>query len=429
MMTSPAVDVENLGKRYRITHGADTYRTLREALMDLAKAPIRRFRTGSSDSVAEDFWALREVTLQIQPGEVVGVIGRNGAGKSTLLKILSRVTKPTTGRVTLKGRVGSLLEVGTGFHPELTGRENIYLNGAILGMSKREITDKFDEIVEFAEILQFLDTPVKRYSSGMYVRLAFAVAAHLEPDILLVDEVLAVGDAAFQRKCLGKMGQVAHAGRTILFVSHNMSMIQNLCSRSLLLTDGRIEFSGVTREVIDAYLATIRGASKMSLRERKDRKGGGELLCTSIETLDEFGNPTAYAMSGRQLTLRVHYESQSDKVFRNSRISLSVQKDEQVYFLLSTELVDRRQLDLHYGYLDFIVPDLPLSVGEYYLISWLESNGIVQDSIIGAAQLSVIDGDFYGTGRNYPAAWEGRCVLVKHHWRQWEKGNVVAEHD
>ncbi|HUR52967.1 MAG TPA: ABC transporter ATP-binding protein, partial [Gemmataceae bacterium] len=226
---TPAVRVEGLGKRYRLAHGQERaqYRTLRDSLAEFAKSPFRKRGT------VEEFWALDDVSFEVQPGEVVGIIGRNGAGKSTLLKVLSRITKPTTGRVEINGRVGSLLEVGTGFHPELTGRENIYLNGSILGMSRREIAAKFDEIVAFAEVEKFLDTPVKRYSSGMYVRLAFAVAAHLEPEILIVDEVLAVGDAEFQKKCLGKMGSLtANEGRTILFVSHQLGAIAQLCGKA-----------------------------------------------------------------------------------------------------------------------------------------------------------------------------------------------------
>jgi len=250
------IATEGLGKRYLRTRAVGGYRTLRESLMEWAAAPVRWWRRGSLAAPSEDFWALQDVGVEVQAGEVVGVIGRNGAGKSTFLKILSRVTRPTTGRVVLEGRVGSLLEVGTGFHPELTGRENIFLNGAILGMSRQEIRRQFDEIVEFAECGPFLETPVKRYSSGMYVRLAFAVAAHLEPEILLVDEVLAVGDAAFQRKCLGKMGQVARAGRTVLLVSHNMAAVTRLCDRALWFDHGRLRESGPPGEIITKYLAS-----------------------------------------------------------------------------------------------------------------------------------------------------------------------------
>src|SRR5579864_6258657 len=249
----PSIRIDNLGKKYRVDHISPRgkYRTLVETLSHAAGAPLRRLR-GQAPARSEEFWALKEVSFEVQPGEVVGIIGRNGAGKSTLLKILSRITEPTAGRIRLRGRVASLLEVGTGFHPELTGRENIYLNGAILGMSRAEIKSKFDEIVAFAETEKFLDTPVKRYSSGMYVRLAFAVAAYLEPEILVVDEVLAVGDADFQKKCLGKMENVARQhGRTVLFVSHNMAAVRSLCRAGFLLEQGRLSFVGGVDEVTD----------------------------------------------------------------------------------------------------------------------------------------------------------------------------------
>ena len=257
-MFEPIITVENLGKCYRLGGGAGTqvgrYSTLRESLTEGVRRVFKR--NGADDIVSgEDFWALKDVSFSVAPGEVVGIIGRNGAGKSTLLKVLSRITEPTQGRVTLRGRVASLLEVGTGFHPELTGRENIFLNGAVLGMGRHEIRAKFDEIVAFAEVERFLDTPVKRYSSGMYVRLAFAVAAHLEPEILIVDEVLAVGDAEFQEKCLGKMQEVAQGqGRTVLFVSHNMAAVRRLCSRAVLLRGGRLLMDESSGLVVDQYL-------------------------------------------------------------------------------------------------------------------------------------------------------------------------------
>ncbi len=266
-MSDLAIRCEGLSKRYRLGE-RESYKTLRDTLSDAAAAPFRRLSaamrngTNSNGNVSNghhqtaqrSFWALDDVSFEVSKGEVLGIIGRNGAGKSTLLKILSRITKPTRGQAALNGRVGSLLEVGTGFHPELTGRENIYLNAAILGMRRAEVERQFDEIVAFAEVDDFIDTPVKRYSSGMYVRLAFAVAAHLEPEILLIDEVLAVGDAAFQKKCLGKMGDVTRNGRTILFVSHNMQAIGRLCPRAILLDQGRIEKVGPTADVVATYL-------------------------------------------------------------------------------------------------------------------------------------------------------------------------------
>jgi lipopolysaccharide transport system ATP-binding protein len=261
-MSSPAIVVESLGKKYQLRHQSGPDDGFRHVLQSALAAPFKRFRNrqGASEtrtSSTEEFWALKDVSFSVAPGEVVGIIGRNGAGKSTLLKILSRITEPTRGRVTIDGRVASLLEVGTGFHPELTGRENIYLNGTILGMTRREIKRKFDEIIAFAEVEKFLDTPVKYYSSGMYVRLAFAVAAHLEPEILIVDEVLAVGDAQFQRKCLGKMQDVSEReGRTVLFVSHNMAAISSLTSRVVLLKNGQVEYIGPPQDGIARYMAT-----------------------------------------------------------------------------------------------------------------------------------------------------------------------------
>jgi lipopolysaccharide transport system ATP-binding protein len=260
VMNDYVIQVEDLGKRYRIGEQVGGYQTLRDTLVEIAASPFRRLSKAagrsSESNDQEIIWAVRNVSFKVQEGEVLGIIGRNGAGKSTLLKLLSRITEPTEGRAIIHGRVGSLLEVGTGFHPELTGRENIYLNGAVLGMKRSEIERRFDDIVAFAEVEKFIDTPVKRYSSGMYLRLAFAVAAHLEPEILLVDEVLAVGDAEFQRKCLGKMSDVSQQGRTVLFVSHNMSAILNLTERALLLEQGKLAKVAPSSEVVDFYLAS-----------------------------------------------------------------------------------------------------------------------------------------------------------------------------
>ena len=259
MVTESIISVRNVSKKYRIGARREAYSTLRETITSAVRTPVKHLRrNGQPDS--DTVWALKDVSFEVTPGEVLGIIGRNGAGKSTLLKILARITQPTTGRAELFGRVGSLLEVGTGFHPELTGRENIYLNGAVLGMKRSEIATKFDEIVAFAELEKFLDTPVKHYSSGMYMRLAFAVAAHLDPEILLVDEVLAVGDVEFQAKCLGKMGAVASEGRTVLFVSHNIVAVQNLCKRVIWLNEGQIHEKGPTRDVVKSYLTTASSA-------------------------------------------------------------------------------------------------------------------------------------------------------------------------
>src|SRR5438093_4304585 len=281
-MGDTAIRVENVCKRYRIGQ-RQRYKTLRDALFGVMCTPFRGLGAclsgqGTSKSYQESdnfIWALKDVSFEVKRGEVIGVVGRNGAGKSTLLKILSRITKPTKGFAEIHGRVGSSLEVGTGFHPELTGRENIYLNGAILGIKRKDIDRRFDEIVDFAEVEKFIGTPITHYSSGMYLRLAFAVAAHLEPEILLVDEVLAVGDVAFQKKCLGKMGDVARQGRTILFVSHNMAAVESLCSTAYLLENGQLVKSGMTKTVVDAYLASIPALCTTSLEHRTDREGNG----------------------------------------------------------------------------------------------------------------------------------------------------------
>jgi len=285
-MTTPAIRIENLGKQYRIgvsengqSNGRFQYKSLRDSLVNTAKRPWSVITKNRKLTEDNSFWALKDVSFEVQPGEVVGIIGRNGAGKSTLLKILSRITKPTTGHIELRGRVGSLLEVGTGFHPELTGRENIFLNGAILGMTRAEVRKKFDEIVAFSEIERFLDTPVKQYSSGMYTRLAFAVAAHLDPEILVVDEVLAVGDAAFQKKCLGKMKDVAGEGRTVLFVSHNMGSIRQLCSRGLFMEDGGVVYSGEIFPAVSKYL-TAQSALRIGVKldEWPNRAGNRQTI-------------------------------------------------------------------------------------------------------------------------------------------------------
>jgi lipopolysaccharide transport system ATP-binding protein len=288
-MSDVVINIDGLGKKYQIGSLLKGHYRLTDQLGDMFVSPFRRAgnlirgRGGGAAELNETIWALKDVSFQVRPGEVIGIIGRNGAGKSTLLKILAGITDPTEGYADIYGRVGSLLEVGTGFHPELTGRENIYLNGAILGMKKAEIESKMDAIVAFAEIDRFLDTPVKHYSSGMYVRLAFSVAAHLEPEILIVDEVLAVGDMAFQRKCLGKMDDVAHEGRTVLFVSHNMGLLQQLCERGIFLAQGSVHTDGGIAEAVDAYLQTLEQALAQDLSERRDRKGVGKARLVRTE--------------------------------------------------------------------------------------------------------------------------------------------------
>jgi len=293
--TNTVIKVENLSKKYVIGHQAKNgrYVALRDVLMQSAKnawdktRDLIKGRPVIQGDTLEEIWALKDVNFKINKGEVVGIIGRNGAGKSTLLKILSRITEPSTGRVTIKGRVASLLEVGTGFHPELTGRENVYLNGAILGMTRAEIKRKFDEIVAFAEVEQYLDTPVKRYSSGMNLRLAFAVAAHLEPEILVIDEVLAVGDAEFQKKCLGKMGDVSYAGRTVLFVSHNMNAVERLCKRCIVINHGKIVFDGETGKAIDYYLKNKEANCQIEWQQSRVAPGDDVVRLRAIRAVGE----------------------------------------------------------------------------------------------------------------------------------------------
>ncbi len=318
-MSGTAIRVEDLGKQYSIGRAVEPYGSVRESLSRLVTRPLHRTGNKSNTSTYSGrlkdpanniLWALKELSFEVKQGEVVGIIGRNGAGKSTLLKLLSRVTEPTTGQVELYGRIGALLEVGTGFHPELTGRENIYLNGAILGMTRADIRRHFDEIVAFAEVEKFVDTPVKRYSSGMYLRLAFAVAAHLEPEILVVDEVLAVGDFAFQAKCIGKMGDVAKTGRTVLFVSHNLQVVHSLCTRTILIDAGRITHDGATDTVLRAYNHHSQVQTNITDINLKDRlnRASGAVRFTSIVATDEEGAEKWEYSPGDTIRLRLQCE-------------------------------------------------------------------------------------------------------------------------
>ena len=325
----PIIRVENLGKRYRIGQREAPYATLRESLVQAAVSPINRLRralnrngNGSADS-ERHIWALKDVSFEVKPGEVVGIIGRNGAGKSTLLKILSRVTEPTEGKVDLYGRVGSLLEVGTGFHPELTGRENIYLNGAILGMRRSEIARKFDEIVAFAEVEKFIDTPVKHFSSGMYMRLAFAVAAHLEPEILVVDEVLAVGDAQFQKRCLGKIGDVAKGGRTVVFVSHQLGMIETLCKNAICLVQGRVHKFGPVGDIVRDYLTNSSHIYSDLHILKLYRNGNGKVRLTDFWIEDDLGLQATSVSSGSRVVLAFRYD-QSDRSSKHISLGFSL---------------------------------------------------------------------------------------------------------
>jgi lipopolysaccharide transport system ATP-binding protein len=334
-MSELAIRVEELSKEYRIGLRKRRHDTLRDQLTDGLRALFRR--NGQVYPPRETMWALKDVSFEVREGEMVGIIGHNGAGKSTLLKILSRITEPTSGCARIQGRVGSLLEVGTGFHPELTGRENIYLNGAILGMKRTEIERKFDEIVAFAEVERFIDTPVKHYSTGMYLRLAFAVAAHLEPEILLVDEVLAVGDAAFQKKCLGKMEGVAKEGRTILFVSHNMAAIKSLCTRAILLAGGHVVCDGSVDEVVDSYFVPeVEMTTRKLVPENTERIGTGEAKLRFVQLADLLDKPVSQLYFGQPLRVTLGFDVLTD--IQNALIEVSIGTPDGIDVVFSTTI-------------------------------------------------------------------------------------------
>jgi lipopolysaccharide transport system ATP-binding protein len=415
-----AITVDDLSKRYSL--GASRtggYRTLREAIVQGVSSPLNRLRGRGEKAGREPgiHWALKDVSFQVEPGEVVGVIGRNGAGKSTLLKVLSRITEPHSGRITLRGRVGSLLEVGVGFHQELTGRENIYLNGAIFGMSRREITRKFDAIVAFSEVEPFLDMPVKRYSSGMYVRLAFAVASHMEPEILLVDEVLAVGDAPFQKKCLGKMDEVSRSGRTVLFVSHNMATIINLCTKALVLERGRLIFDGDCDEGVAQYVSRCNTDcnSEVDLAEHPNRRTGSQPILGRLRLLDADGQPAHQFLCGSPMLI----ELEVNPNHRISRPHFAVGFEDMLgcrLFTLATYLTDTWPTGGTTAQrLVCRLEQLPLCPGRYSItLNSGPREWVWTDVIDQAVWFDVLESDFYGNGRIPNSDW-GR-VLVRSCW-------------
>ena len=418
MTDNIAIRVKNIGKQYRLGGPQEKYHTLRDAMVNSLKAPMKVFHKVPP---VERFWALKDVSFDIEQGEIVGIIGRNGSGKSTLLKILSRVTTPTEGIADIYGRVGSLLEVGTGFHQELTGRENIYLSGSILGMTQREIDAKLDDIVKFSELDKFLDTPVKRFSSGMYVRLAFAVAAHLEPEILLVDEVLAVGDAAFQKKCLGKMGEVAKEGRTILFVSHNMAAVSALCLKAIVLDHGIITYPlGETDEAIKYYIDSISQKSLTPLRDRKDRQGEGKIRITGFFILNNDGNQQVVLISGQWVEFQIHYEYLNEKRFDNVSADISISLTSGRFITLLSNSFSSRSFDQisKKGRFSCIINKLPLSQGDYIFNLLIRQNDVMQDWVKDAVTVTVEGGDFFGTGKLPPTTHNG--ALFEQEWKYLE---------
>ncbi len=415
----PILEVNGISKEYVLGRHVGGPETFRELFQRKLAAPFRRNDAPKLDIHREHFWALRDVSFSVQEGEVVGIIGRNGAGKSTLLKIISRITDPTQGFIHLRGRLASLLEVGTGFHPELTGRENIYMNGAILGMKKAEINREFDAIVDFAEIEKFLDTPVKHYSSGMYVRLAFAVAAHLHPEILVVDEVLAVGDVTFQKKCLGKMSDVSKSGRTVLFVSHNMAAVENLCQRGVVLERGKVVFDGTAKDGVKHYLSGISTAPggtghSVDLSQAKDRRSQQAELLRRIEfTTNGNRDLTEGLPIGSGLKVHVHFDLQRPTASFNVGLGFDNIFGQRVFTAHSFFEPNRSHGEV-VGPQVFVcdIPSLTLMPGDYLLRLWLDLNNSEADLINDAARITVVESDYYGTGK---APWNGAFVLP-HNW-------------
>lgn len=398
-MSDIAIRAERLSKLYRIGARLDRHATLRDQIAEALAEPFRRLRgngnqLANTHNPADTIWALKDVSFQVQRGEILGLIGRNGAGKSTLLKILSRITDPTEGYVEIDGRVGTLLEVGTGFHPELTGRENIYLNGAILGMERAEIERKFDEIVDFAEVEKFIDTPVKRYSSGMYVRLAFAVAAHLEPEVLIVDEVLAVGDAAFQKKCLGKMGDVAKEGRTVLFVSHNIASVVSFCTRCLLLEHGCLTGDGTPQQITSRYLEQL--YTQVGARgdlKHLPRRGSGKARFTSciLTPLDSAGKPQIVCKVGQDI--QVDLDIVATEKIANANVGVEFYSPSDYRVIDANIALQGEFLSLNAGeqaHVRFVLQNVLLKPDAYHVALWLGIPHIEDiDYVQGASWLSV----------------------------------------
>jgi len=404
-MSNTAIQIEHLSKMYRlgVINNGVLFRDIQTwiALKRGKEDPHSKIGENKYSGDKDHFWALKDLTLDIKQGDRLGIIGKNGAGKSTLLKILSRITTPTEGTVKIKGKVASLLEVGTGFHQELTGRENIYLNGAILGMRKRRIDEKIDEIIAFSGIEHHIDTPVKRYSSGMYVRLAFAVAAHLDSDILIADEVLAVGDAEFQKKALGKMQDLSTGeGRTVLFVSHNMSAVKNLCNTGVVIEKGEIKFNCEIQKTIEKYLINQELRSQESLSEIKERAGNGSLRFTKIEFLDNNNNVRDTFKTGEDLKIKVFFDyntTMENSIISQIDIGINDSLDTRVSWLSTSIFTDK--IDYKKKYICFKIKKLLLMEGVYNLNLFCSTNLGVADHIINVCKLNIVFDDFWKTGR------------------------------
>lgn len=406
-----AIEFNNISKLYRlglvstgtIAHDLKRWWTVNVQGKEDPYLMVGETNDRSTKGESEYVWALKYIDFKVEQGDVVGIIGKNGAGKSTLLKILSKITAPTTGTIKARGRIGSLLEVGTGFHSEMTGRENIYLNGAILGMTKQEIAKKLDEIVDFSGCERYIDTPVKRYSSGMLVRLGFAVAAHLDPEILVVDEVLAVGDAEFQKKAIGKMQDVSHGeGRTVLFVSHNMTAVKNLCKKGVLLNNGTIDYSGKINTVIDKYLSNQQERSQLSLSEVKERQGNRAMRFTEIKFLNKGVEKTVFEV-GDECVMQIRFDlTDRLKCCKTSRIDVGINTmiGDRVAWLSSFMFTDKVKSDD--GLIQFRIPKLMLNQGMYNVNLYSEVDNELADWIQNVAQIEISFQDFFGTGRKLP---------------------------
>ncbi len=414
-MSDVTIQVDSLSKRFQIGELVSAKHMRRKVARALGGGDNGNGDPDGNGEDASTLWALKDISFEVKRGEVLGILGSNGSGKSTLLKILSRITAPTEGRAVIKGRVGSLLEVGTGFHPELTGRENVYLNGSVLGMRRTEIARKFDEIVAFSGIERFIDTPVKRYSSGMRVRLGFAVAAHLDPEVLIVDEVLAVGDAQFQSKCINKMDQVVRDGRTVLFVSHNMATIESLCTRAIMLKNGVLSNAGDTEIVINDYIESMMNVEGSNLAQRTDRFGSRRVHFTQLELRDEFGQTLLLPRSGKRVQLAARYVCESPPV----EVSLNLNVftlNRHLLFKCNNQVANGQMtLTEREGWIVCDIPKLPLPPGEYSVNLKCLADGDLSDQVRDAFRIVVEAGDFYGTG--YMQADRRGGVLVEQDWR------------
>jgi lipopolysaccharide transport system ATP-binding protein len=412
MNPGTAIEVNDLGKRFQIGAERANYMLLTERITERVKS----FGRGPE---LEEFWALRHIDLEVKEGETLGIIGHNGAGKSTLLKILSRITPPTEGQARLRGRVGALLEVGTGFNPELTGRENVFLNGAILNMKRDEIRRKFEEIVEFADVGPFIDTPVKRYSSGMQMRLAFSVAAHLEPEILIIDEVLSVGDVAFQQKCLGRMEEASKEGRTVVFISHSLPSVVSLCDRALMLSQGRIAAAGPVNKVIDSYVGELTSDIERGIRDRRNRDGTGKLRFVDVR-LERNGEVIDNPTTGDDLEIVFGFEKHTDASLRGIRMNASILTLSEQTPLLDLDSAqtgdDFGELPRH-GELRCRIDRCPLPAGQYYIDVRCDLPGERLDALNHIAELTIAGGDFHGKGGAREGVMGYRTVIVDHAWR------------